>query len=90
MDIHSAAQGIVTLTKAAEALEPRYIEDAFRTAMWAVENMQAPEGYFYYQMGRFWTKRYTLERWCNAWMAYGLSSLLLGYGDIQKGTERRR
>jgi len=76
-DIHSAAQGIVTFAKAALEFASLYIENARRTAKWTVENMQDPEGYFYYQKGRLWTKKYTLMRWCNAWMAYGLSSLLL-------------
>jgi hypothetical protein len=76
-DIHSAAQAVVTFAKAALEFAPRYLEDARRVASWAVEHMQAPEGYFYYQKGRFWTKKYTLMRWCNAWMAYALSSLLL-------------
>ena len=48
-----------------------------RVAEWAIENMQAPEGYFCYQKRRFWTKKYMLMRWCNAWMAYGLSSLMM-------------
>lgn len=76
-DVHSAAQGIVTFAKAAMEFDRTYLNDARRVARWAIENMQAPEGYFYYQKGRFWTKKYTLMRWCNAWMAYALSSLLL-------------
>jgi hypothetical protein len=75
-DTHSAAQGIVTFVEAALEFDPQYIGVARCVAQWAIENMQAPEGYFYYQKGRFWTKKYTLMRWCNAWMAYGLSSLL--------------
>ena len=39
--------------------------------------MQAPDGYFVYQKGRYWTKSYTFMRWCNAWMSYALSLLSL-------------
>lgn len=84
-DAHSAAQGIVTFAKAALELDPSYLAQARRVAKWAVENMQSPAGYFYYQKGRFWTKKYTLMRWCNAWMAFGLSSLLLAEKQLTKG-----
>ena len=76
-DAHSAAQGIVTFTKAALWLDDQYLADAGRTARWAIDHMQAPEGYFVYQKGRYWTKSYTFMRWCNAWMAYSLSLLSL-------------
>jgi rhamnogalacturonyl hydrolase YesR len=76
-DIHGAATGIGTFSRAACYGDKSYIDHARRVANWAIENMQAPAGYFYYQKGRFWAKKYTLMRWCNAGMAYGLSSLLL-------------
>lgn len=76
-DAHSAAQSIVTFAKAGRWLDPSHLDCARRTASWALANLQAEEGYFYYQRGRFWTKRYTLMRWCNAWMAYALSLLAL-------------
>ena len=81
-DAHSAAQGILTFTKAAMEFDPQYLENARRVAKWAIENMQAPAGYFYYQKGRIWTKKFTLMRWCNAWMAYALSSLLLAENKL--------
>ena len=84
-DVHSTAQGVVTFAKAALEFDPQYIEDACRVAKWAIENMQDPEGHFYYQKGRFWTKKYTLMRWCNAWMAYGLSTLLLAEHRLAGG-----
>ena len=84
-DIHGAAQGIITLTHAALEFKAQYLDDARRVATWAIENMQAPAGYFYYQKGRFWTKKYTLMRWCNAWMAYALSNLLLAEDKLTGG-----
>ena len=81
-DAHSAAQAIVTFAKAARWLDPSYLECARRTARWALAHLQAHDGSFYYQRGRFWTKRYTLMRWCNAWMAYALSLLALTQKEV--------
>ncbi|MEW6264409.1 MAG: hypothetical protein AB1641_15165 [Thermodesulfobacteriota bacterium] len=84
-DAHSAAQTIVTLAKAALEFDPENIRPARLTADWAVKNLQAPDGFFYYQRGRFFTKRYTLMRWCNAWMALALASLGLAEHKLQEG-----
>src|SRR5207245_1616402 len=40
-DIHGAAQGILTFTRAA-AFEPIYLAQAQRIARWAIEKMQDP------------------------------------------------
>ncbi len=75
-DAHGAGQAIVTFSKAALEMEPAWLSQAHRTAHWAVENLQHPDGWFYYQKGYCWTKKYTLMRWCNAWMALGLASYI--------------
>lgn len=84
-DAHSAAQSIVSFSKAAIEFDPTYLEDARRVATWSIANLQAPQGYFYYQKGRWWTKKYTLMRWCNAWMAFALSSLELAGQQLAGG-----
>ncbi len=75
-DIHGAAQGILTFA--------RHRDDwpglAERIAAWALANMCDPSGRFYYQQTRFYTKRFTLLRWCNAWMARALAELRGCYG----------
>ncbi|MEM6797135.1 MAG: hypothetical protein AAF725_24395, partial [Acidobacteriota bacterium] len=76
-DAHSAGQALVTFSKAALEVDPDFLRDAARTARWALEHLQHPDGWFCYQKSPWWTKRYTLMRWCNAWMAHGLSSLQL-------------
>jgi len=76
-DIHGAATGIATFSRAAYYENPKYINAAFRIASWAITNMQSPLGFFYYQKFKHWTTKFTEMRWCNAWMAYGLSNLLL-------------
>ena len=76
-DIHGAAQGILTFSRHAKD----YPGLARRVARWAVTNMYAPEGRFYYQKTRWLTKRFTLLRWCNAWMSRAIAALLLAETD---------
>ena len=76
LDIHGAAQGILNFCLAS-SWYPSKLKVAKRIAEWALENMSHPDGRFYYQKGPWWTKRYTLMRWCQAWMCYALSTLAL-------------
>lgn len=76
LDIHGAAQAIVTFSKTAEEVDPSFLKNAQQTANWAVNTLWNPDGCFYYQKGKTLTKKYTLMRWCNAWMALALSSLI--------------
>lgn len=66
-DIHAATQGIIIFSM----LDER--EFASRILGWVLDNLFAGGGQFYYQRRRFYTKRFTLMRWCQAWMAYALS-----------------
>ena len=84
-DIHGSAQGIISFAKAAY-FDADHLDTANRIADWAVKNMfDETRGYFYYQKGRLVTKRFTLMRWCNAWMAKGLSDLLLAHEALDGG-----
>jgi hypothetical protein len=75
-DIHGSAQGIITFSQAVR-FGHEYRELAEKIAQWTLANFYNPrEGYFYYQTGRLWTKKFTLMRWCNAWMAWAIASLL--------------
>lgn len=69
-DIHGAAQGILTFARCGD------LDMAWRIAGWALGRMYDPEGRFYYQETRRYRKRFTLLRWCNAWMARALAHLL--------------
>ena len=69
-DIHAATQGIIVFSMAGEFAFARRIID------WTLANLYAGSGQFYYQRRRFYTKRFTLMRWCQAWMAYALSVYL--------------
>ncbi|MFP9191284.1 hypothetical protein ACLI4Q_06450 [Natrialbaceae archaeon A-CW1-1] len=70
-DVHAAAQGIVTFTHSGDLEFARKIVD------WTLENLYAGDGRFYYQQRKYFTKRFTLMRWCQAWMAYALSEYLV-------------
>ncbi|MCE5249481.1 hypothetical protein LLG96_04590 [bacterium] len=75
-DIHGAAQGIITFTKASRHVEA-YREQATTIAEWARNTLYRPETHDYaYRKGRFMTWNYSLMRWCNAWMARALGELL--------------
>ncbi len=82
-DIHGAATGIETFSKASLYFDKFYFDIGNCIAKWAIDSMQDSKGYFYYQKGRMWTKKFTLMRWCNAWMAYALSCLLLSADKIK-------
>jgi hypothetical protein len=69
-DIHAAAQGILVFTYAGD------LKFAERILRWSLDNLYAGGGQFYYRKHRFYTKRITLMRWCQAWMAYAMSEYL--------------
>lgn len=68
-DIHGAAQGIITFAMAGE--------DAFaaRVLGWTLRSMY-DEGRFFYRRNRLFTRRFTLMRWGQAWMAYAVARYL--------------
>ena len=77
LDVHGAATAVETFSKASAFLDVKYLDQARKTANWGINNMQHQKGYFIYQIGKFHKKRFTLMRWCNGWMAHGLSWLYL-------------
>jgi hypothetical protein len=68
-DIHGAAQGILTFSRH----QKEYPGLAGHIADWAITNMYSGQGRFYYQDTGIFKKRFTLLRWCNAWMACALA-----------------
>ncbi len=82
-DIHGAAQGLITFSLA--------LKNGYDHAMllekihnWAMNNMYDPEGRFYYQQNKYFTKKFTLLRWCNAWMFRALSAYHYAIRKTQK------
>jgi hypothetical protein len=76
-DIHGAAQGVLTFARH----QQEYPGFATKVAAWAMNNMYHADGRFYYQKNRWRTKRFTLMRWCNAWMFKALANLSLSLGE---------
>ncbi|MFU8781266.1 MAG: hypothetical protein ACNA71_09635 [Kiritimatiellia bacterium] len=75
-DIHGAASGILCFTRAAVY----YAESQGADAQWAkiilrwtLKHLYNEKGFFYYQRQRFYTKRFCLMRWGNAWMSRALA-----------------
>ena len=69
-DVHASAQGAVVFSM----LDDRQF--ARRIIGWAVTNLSNQKGAFYHEQRRYYTKRTTLMRWCQAWMAHGISRYL--------------
>ena len=74
-DIHGAASGILCFVRAGR-YEPDYYHLADKILEWTLRRMYDPRGFFYYQETRFFRKRFTLLRWCNAWMAWAMAAWL--------------
>jgi rhamnogalacturonyl hydrolase YesR len=74
IDIHSPAQMIITLTKLGKFHEYRNL--AVKILNWTIDNMQSDEGYFYYQINKYFSSRISYMRWAQAWMFYALSEYL--------------
>jgi hypothetical protein len=70
-DIHAAAQGIIVFSEAGD------LAFASRIIDWTLKHLYTGDGRFYYRKERFYTKRITLMRWCQAWMTYALATFLV-------------
>jgi hypothetical protein len=51
--------------------------------MWAIDNMQDKEGYFYYQKKRWYKNKIDYMRWSQAWMFYALTQLVTFEQNLQ-------
>jgi hypothetical protein len=69
-DIHAAAQGIIVFSRAGEFTAAERVID------WLLGTLYAGNGQFHFRQERLYKKRITLMRWCEAWMAYALSTYL--------------
>lgn len=75
VDVHSAAQSIVTLSEFSNTFsEAAPLAD--RVCAWTLANMRSGNGYFYYQNTRFYQNRISYMRWSQAWMLYALAIYL--------------
>jgi len=79
LDIHCPTQGFVTMT-ALWDVQPAP-DLLARSATWFLTRMRAPEGYFYYRLGRR-PNRIPYLRWGQAWAYHGLVRLQEFLGGI--------
>ncbi len=75
VDIHSAAQGIVSLTKL-RGYHPDSTERLEKLVNWTIKNMQSPKGYFYFQKHPLYTNRISYMRWSQCWMYWALTTYI--------------
>ena len=75
LDIHSAAQSIITFL-ALKHLDANNAKRAALVAEWTTANMWDERGYFYYQKLPCFTIKTPFMRWSQAWMLLALSHLL--------------
>ncbi len=85
-DIHGAAQGIITFSKMSR-IAPKYLQFAEKLYHWTIKNLYSGKGYFYYQKTRWYTKKFSLMRWCNAWMLSALGELFLAKKHLESRRE---
>jgi hypothetical protein len=74
IDIHSVAQGIITLLAFRE-LYPAGVPLALSVFQWAKAHMWDDRGFFYYRALRGCTIRTSYMRWSQAWMLLALATL---------------
>lgn len=82
IDIHSAAQGIITLMEL-KRLGPENVTLAFDVFSWALRKMWDQRGFFYYQKHRFFTNRIPYIRWGQAWMTLALATLVESESNVR-------
>jgi hypothetical protein len=75
IDIHSAAQSIITLL-AFKDLDEGNVRLALSVFDWAMLHMWDEGGYFYYQAFPIFRNKISYMRWSQAWMLLALTTLL--------------
>ena len=89
MDVHSAAQGIITLVETKDLSQDnvRLAGSVFR---WSMGKLWNDRGYFYYQQRACCKVKIPYMRWGQAWMLLGLSVLLEALSDAEPDASGRR
>ena len=74
IDIHCPAQLIITVAKLNKFMETKELVD--KVLSWTIQNMQSHNGYFYYQINKYFSSKISYMRWAQAWMFYALTTYL--------------
>lgn len=75
IDIHSSTQGIVFFSR----MGLYYRQLTERILKWTVNNMQARNGYFYFQKRRYHNIKIPYIRWAQAWAFHALTDYRFNY-----------
>ncbi len=75
IDTHSVAQSLITLL-ALKDLNKSNVSLADAVFTWAMAHVWDEQGYFYYQVLRFYKVKIPYMRWSQAWMLYALAHIL--------------
>jgi hypothetical protein len=73
LDIHSAAQSLITLSRFRNTAELNGLLDA--VLCWTCDKLRSDNGYFYHQKHMLFTNHIPYMRWNQAWMLFALSML---------------
>ena len=82
IDIHCPGQLFVTLSKLNKF--SKYSGLAEKVLTWTIDNMQAKQGYFYYQLKKGISSKISYMRWSNAFMFNAISTYLLEKSKINQ------
>jgi len=74
IDIHAPAQLIITLAKLGKFHAHKKIMD--KVLDWTIKNMQSGEGFFYYQVNKYFSSKIPYIRWAQSWMFYALTTYI--------------
>ena len=55
----------------------KHIELVDSVLKWTINNMQTQDGYFIYQINKYYTSKIPYMRWAQSWMFFSLSFYLL-------------
>ncbi len=75
IDIHNPAQMIITFSRLGKFEEYQQLIE--KVLNWTIEHMQSNQGFFYYQIRRYYKYKIPYMRWAQAWMFFALSEYLL-------------
>jgi len=79
IDIHSPAQLVITISRLDKFNEYKNLIE--KVLDWTIENMQSEQGYFYYQINKYFSSKISYMRWAQAWMFYAMGEYLLKADD---------
>lgn len=71
IDIHAPAQLVITLSRLNELNQHKPLVD--KVMNWTINNMQSKEGYFFYQINKYFSSRIPYIRWAQAWMFFAFT-----------------